>query len=81
VDFDPLVPAHARALLTSSPEGVTQYVDADGRDSVKELREEFARFFDGLELIEPGVTLAPLWRPASEDAQPLDVVCGVGRTA
>jgi hypothetical protein len=44
-------------------------------------REEFARFFDGLELVEPGVTLAPLWRPASEDAQLLDVVCGVGRKA
>jgi hypothetical protein len=42
-------------------------------------REEFARFFDGLELIEPGVTSAPLWRPASADAQPLDVVCGMGR--
>ncbi|MGW2178282.1 SAM-dependent methyltransferase [Streptomyces sp. NPDC001732] len=29
VDNDPLVLAHARALLTSSPEGVTDYVDAD----------------------------------------------------
>jgi hypothetical protein len=39
VDFDPLVLAHARTLLTSSPEGVTQYVDADGRDSATVLRE------------------------------------------
>lgn len=29
VDNDPLVLAHARALLTSSPEGVTTYLDAD----------------------------------------------------
>jgi hypothetical protein len=33
VDNDPLVLAHARALLTSSPEGATQYVDADLRDT------------------------------------------------
>ncbi|MFH9613096.1 SAM-dependent methyltransferase [Streptomyces pratensis] len=29
VDNDPLVLAHARALLTSTPEGVTDYIDAD----------------------------------------------------
>jgi hypothetical protein len=33
VDNDPLVLAHARALLTSSPEGVTAYLDADLRDA------------------------------------------------
>jgi O-methyltransferase involved in polyketide biosynthesis len=32
VDNDPLVMAHARALLTSSPEGKTAYVEADLRD-------------------------------------------------
>ncbi|MDJ1137265.1 SAM-dependent methyltransferase [Streptomyces iconiensis] len=32
VDHDPLVLTHARALLTSTPEGVTQYIDADLRD-------------------------------------------------
>jgi hypothetical protein len=32
VDNDPLVLAHARILLTSSPEGVTNYIDADMRD-------------------------------------------------
>ena len=156
VDFDPLVLVHARALLTSSPEGVTDYIDADGRDSAKVLGEarrtldfdrpvalimsgilghvpddgeattmvreylealpsgsyfialdgarsqqhvsaekiwneqanppyllrshtEFARFFEGLEMVEPGVVSAPLWRPAESDPQPLDVVCGVGR--
>jgi hypothetical protein len=29
VDNDPLVLAHARALLTSTPEGTTDYIDAD----------------------------------------------------
>ncbi|MFJ6571719.1 SAM-dependent methyltransferase [Streptomyces sp. NPDC091292] len=32
VDNDPLVLLHARALLTSTPEGATSYVDADARD-------------------------------------------------
>jgi hypothetical protein len=31
-DNDPLVLAHARALLTSTPEGLTRYLDADIRD-------------------------------------------------
>ena len=39
VDNDPLVLAHARALLTSTPEGVTNYIDADLRDPDKILRE------------------------------------------
>jgi hypothetical protein len=38
VDNDPLVLVHARALLTSSPEGVTEYVDADVRDPDKILQ-------------------------------------------
>ena len=33
VDNDPIVLAHARALLTSSPEGVTGYLDADARET------------------------------------------------
>jgi S-adenosyl methyltransferase len=32
VDNDPVVLSHARALLTSSPQGVTSYIDADARD-------------------------------------------------
>jgi hypothetical protein len=42
VDNDPLVLAHARALLTSSPAGVTAYLDADLRDTGKILREAAA---------------------------------------
>jgi trans-aconitate methyltransferase len=32
VDKDPIVLAHARALLTSAPEGKTAYLDADAND-------------------------------------------------
>jgi hypothetical protein len=37
VDNDPLVLTHARALLTSSPEGSTDYVDADVHDTAAVL--------------------------------------------
>jgi hypothetical protein len=39
VDNDPVVLAHARALLTSSPEGTTEYLDADLRDTQKILEQ------------------------------------------
>src|SRR6266496_4117080 len=38
VDNDPLVLVHARALLTSHPEGETAYIDADVRDPGKILQ-------------------------------------------
>jgi O-methyltransferase involved in polyketide biosynthesis len=38
VDNDPLVLSHARALLNSSPEGVTAYLDADLRDTDRILK-------------------------------------------
>ena len=158
VDFDPLVLVHARALLTSSPEGVTDYIDADARDTARVLGEarrtldfsrpvglimsgilghvpdddealgmvraylevlpsgsyfialdgsrseeqteaeriwneqanppyvlrdeqQFGRFFEGLELVEPGVVSAPMWRPSGDSPTPLDVLCGVARKA
>ena len=39
VDNDPIVLAHARALLTSTPEGATAYIDADARDVDTVLRK------------------------------------------
>jgi O-methyltransferase involved in polyketide biosynthesis len=140
VDNDPLVLLHARALLTSSPQGATDYIEADLRDTDRILRgaaetldltkpvaiimqgifgyirdddkahsilkqlldavpsgsylaigdgtktsdvhadvertvqeggldyryrtpEQIVRFFDGLELLEPGVVPMPQWRP------------------
>ena len=39
VDNDPIVLAHARALLTSTPEGRTAYIDGDLRDPEKLLAD------------------------------------------
>jgi hypothetical protein len=160
VDNDRIVLAHARALLTSTPEGATTYLDADlrdpdtilqqaartldfnqpiaimlmgilghiaedeqaqsivkrlvggarsgsyltmndGTDTSEEVVEaariwnesanptyhlrspdRIARFFDGLELVEPGIVSPPRWRP--EPGSPdlpaeIDSACGVGR--
>jgi S-adenosyl methyltransferase len=48
-------------------------------------RDEIARYFDGLKLVDPGVVHLPLWRPESPDDILMDdpprsgVYCGVGR--
>jgi len=39
VDNDPIVLAHARALLTTDPAGATAYLQADARDPAKILRD------------------------------------------
>jgi hypothetical protein len=51
VDNDPIVLVHARALLTSSPEGVTAYVDADLRSPDKILTDPALR--DTLDFTQP----------------------------
>ncbi|WP_433060416.1 SAM-dependent methyltransferase [Dactylosporangium sp. CS-033363] len=43
VDNDPIVLTHARALLTSTPEGATAYIDADLRDPAGILADESLR--------------------------------------
>jgi S-adenosyl methyltransferase len=157
VDNDPLVLAHARALLTSSPEGSCDYLDADIRnpeailqavaslldfeqpialmlmgimghvtddeaylivsrllaglspgsylalydgastnEAFNQAQEgyddsgavpyhrrspaQFERFFEGLELVEPGVVPVPHWRP-DPGTEPTEIYsyCGVGR--
>jgi hypothetical protein len=45
VDSDPIVLAHARALLTGSPRGATHYIDADLRDTGK-ICEQAAEILD-----------------------------------
>jgi hypothetical protein len=48
-------------------------------------RDDIARFFDGLEFVEPGLLRAPLWRPEGPDDPMLDTpdtytgLVGVGR--
>ena len=46
--------------------------------------EEIAQFFDGLEVLEPGVVSTPRWRPNVADnvggsARDVDQFCAVGR--
>ena len=160
VDNDPIVLAHARALLTSMPEGATAYVDTDLRDTdavlqgaaqtldfsqpvavmllmilqyipdaedpwgivarlmdavppgsylalsdtaadidadavaesarrynqrlggVRQTRRseaEFARFFDGLDLLDPGVAPLPEWRAPGPSGQRIPAYAAVGR--
>jgi SAM-dependent methyltransferase len=45
VDYDPIVLAHARALLTSTDAGATEYIDADLRDTGAIL-EQAGRLLD-----------------------------------
>ena len=57
VDNDPLVLAHARALLTSTAEGATDYIDADMRDqkSIIERARETIDFGQPVALIMMGI--------------------------
>ena len=52
VDNDPIVLAHARALLASSPQGATAYIDADVRDPDKIIGNR--RAAGDLRLLPPG---------------------------
>jgi hypothetical protein len=162
MDNDPIVLAHARALLASSPEGACDYIDADLRDTDTVLgraaatldfgqpvavmvlctmqyvpdtddphaiiarlvdalpsgsfltmsdttrdidtqamttgaerynarlgsavftprtRAEYARFFDGLSMVDPGLVLMPQWRPdaGTDAAEVLPMYAAMGR--
>jgi hypothetical protein len=159
VDYDPIVLSHARALLTSGPQGATDYIDADARDvgtvlekaahtldfsqpvaviivmilhaisdsddphaivarvmdavpegsylvishpasdiepekvadltsRVNQLsyqqytgrsRAQVMRFFEGLELVEPGLVQVQQWRPGIETDDTLALWAAVGR--
>jgi len=91
-----------RSLLAGLPEGsylVVSHPASDIRpDSVAEMtrrmnqrlkgpkatvrdRDQVLRFFDGLELLEPGVVEPPQWRPDPGDPVLPDVTiwCGAGR--
>jgi hypothetical protein len=52
-----------------------------GREELYWVRtpEQIEAFFDGLELLEPGVVSTPLWRPSHGTPKPLPVHCGLGR--
>jgi hypothetical protein len=71
VDNDPLVLAHARALLTSAPEGRTDHLDEDLRN-VDAILERAARTLD---LSEPvGLMLLGVVIFIGDDAEAYDIV-------
>ena len=44
--------------------------------------EQIAVFFDGLQMVEPGLVPCPRWRPAPGEAastRDMDEYCGLGR--
>jgi hypothetical protein len=73
VDKDPIVLTHARALLTSTPEGRTAYVDGDLRHVEEILKDpELQEAFD---LDEPvGVLLFAILHFLDDDAHPYEIV-------
>jgi len=74
VDNDPLVLAHARALLTSTPEGTTDYIDADMRDPAAIL----ARAAESLDFGQPiGLMVMGVMGHISDDDEAQSIVHGL----
>jgi S-adenosyl methyltransferase len=71
VDNDPIVLAHARALLTSSPEGATAYLDADFRD-VETILAEASQTLDFSQPV--GIMLIAILHLVDDEAEPYDTV-------
>ncbi|MGH3825378.1 MAG: SAM-dependent methyltransferase [Pseudonocardiaceae bacterium] len=71
VDNDPLVLVHARALLTSTPEGATDYIDADMHDPDSILAEA-ARTLDFTQPV--AVTMLGVVIFVSDDKAVYDIV-------
>jgi S-adenosyl methyltransferase len=71
VDNDPIVLVHARSLLTSTPEGVTDYIDADVHDPETIVREA-ARTLDFGEPV--GLMLMGIMNFVLDDARARDIV-------
>ena len=71
VDYDPIVLAHARALLVGSPQGATDYVDADLRDPETIL----SRAAGTLDFSRPvAVMLIAIMHLISDEADPYEIV-------
>ena len=73
VDNDPIVLVHARALLTSTPQGRCSYLDADLRDPVSILRSR--EVADTLDLTQPvAVTFGSILMLLDDDSDPWAIV-------
>jgi S-adenosyl methyltransferase len=71
VDNDPIVLAHARALLVAGPDGATDYLDADLRDTA-EILEHAAGFLDFSQPV--GVMLVAVLHLIGPDDDPYGIV-------
>jgi hypothetical protein len=73
VDNDPIVLAHARALLTSSPEGATAYIDADLHEPDKILSS--SQLHATLDLRKPvGLVLLAVLHFVDDSKDPYSIV-------
>jgi hypothetical protein len=75
------MPSGSYMVLTH---GTTEQIEEAGRAQVEQVyrgatspihfrtREQIAQFFEGFELVAPGLVYVPLWRPESEDDLLLD---------
>jgi hypothetical protein len=72
-DNDPLVLAHARALLTSSPDGRTAYIHADLRDPASILNDPVTR--DVLDFTQPvALMLVAILHMIPDEEKPAEIV-------
>jgi hypothetical protein len=70
-DYDPVVLAHARALLASNDEGMTDYLDADLRDP-DSILEQAARTLDFSQPV--GIMLMAILHAVDDDEDPYQIV-------
>jgi hypothetical protein len=76
VDYDPVVLSYARALLASAPEGATDYIDADLRDT-EVIMERAARTLDFSQPV--AVTLLMVLRAIGDGDDPHRLVARPAR--
>ncbi len=76
----------SRAFLTravrylATEAGIRQFLDVGAVPYYLRSPAQFTRYFQGLELVEPGVVPVPHWRPDPDSAQvEIYSYCGVGR--
>jgi len=74
VDYDPIVLAHARALLTSNEAGATEYIDADLRDTATIL-DQAAQLLDFTQPV--AVTLVSVLHALPDSDDPHAIVATI----
>lgn len=79
-----LVVSHPAADIGAGQltQSMRRYHERAGGPATPRTHAEVSRFFEGLDLLQPGVVQLPEWRPdpdAGTPGRPLPVWCGVGR--